>query len=839
MKDILTFPEISISIVNLNGEKYLKDCLDSIKKLNYPQDKLEIILVDNSSTDKSLNLVSSGYPQVKIIKNGKNMGFAYANNQAARAAKGEYVAFLNNDTRVDKDWLLELLRPIYRDKEVVASGSKVLSFDGEKIDFVGGMINFEGKGFQIDYGVPVEEDNYNKYAFLPFVNGGAMLVNRRVFLDVGGFDEDFFAYYEDVDFGWRLWVLGYKVIFSPKSIVYHHHHGTSEAISEDKLRFLKERNSIYSVFKNYDDENLPMAYSGTLSNIFNRVFTDIKFDYKKYYDLSDLVSKGLKAKDVIISDEPLSSLMAVRDFFDNLPKLIEKRRNIQSRRKRDDKAIFAHFKGQFLAVSPDPDYQKNQINILKSLGIYKIFEKGIKRNLLIISNEVVSSEMAGPAIRVFNFARVLSQYMNVTLAVPNKIDLPKEDFEIIQFRDDWQLRQIIERVDIILCVGMTFARYRSIKDSGKFLIIDIYDPYNLATLAEYETESMKKRLEIHKSIHEIFNEQLYYGDFFICASERQRDFWLGMLTALNRVNPYSYNQDPTLQKMISVVPFGLPSNRPMHTRNALKGVIENVNKNDFVIIWGGGIYNWFDPLTLIKAMEKVSKLRDDIKLFFMGIKHPNPEVKELQMINETINLAKKLKVYNKNVIFNFGWVDYNDRQNYLLDADAGIITHPNHIETRFSFRTRILDYLWTGLPIISTEGDYLSTLIEKNGLGIITRDGNVQDLVDAIIKLSQDKKFYDQCVKNIRNIVKEFTWEKICQPIVEFCRDPVSSACKYRETSDNLKNSGNNKNSYGDHLTDRKGIFYLSRRFFYHLFHSGPRKTTIFLSNYLREKSGK
>jgi len=834
MRDILTFPEISISIVNLNGEKYLKDCLDSIKKLNYPQDKLEIILVDNGSTDKSLNLVSSGYPQVKIIKNGKNMGFAYANNQAARAAKGEYVAFLNNDTRVDKDWLIELLRPIYMDKEVVASGSKVLSFDGEKIDFVGGMINFEGKGFQIDYGIPVEEDNYNKYAFLPFVNGGAMLVNRRVFLDVGGFDEDFFAYYEDVDFGWRLWVLGYKVIFSPKSIVYHHHHGTSEAISEDKLRFLKERNSIYSVFKNYDDENLSRAYSGTLSNIFNRVFTDIKFDYKKYYDLSDLVSKGLKAKDVIISDEPLSSLMAVRDFFDNLPKLIEKRRNIQSRRKRDDKAIFAHFKGQFLAVSPDPDYQKNQINILKSLGIYKIFEKGIKRTLLIISNEVVSSEMAGPAIRVFNFARVLSQYMNVTLAVPNKIDLPKEDFEIIQFRDDWQLRQIIERVDIILCIGMTFARYRSIKDSGKFLIIDIYDPYNLATLAEYETESMKKRLEIHKSIHEIFNEQFYYGDFFICASERQRDFWLGMLTALNRVNPYSYNQDPTLRKMIGVVPFGLPSNKPMHTRHALKGVIENIQKDDFVIIWGGGIYNWFDPLTLIKAMAKIADLRDDIKLFFMGIKHPNPEVKELQMINETINLAKKLKVYNKNVIFNFGWVDYNDRQNYFLEADAGIITHPNHIETRFSFRTRILDYLWTGLPIISTEGDYLSTLIDRDGLGIVTRDCNVQDLVDAIIKLSQDKKFYDQCVKNIRNIVKEFTWEKICQPIVDFCRDPVSSALKDRKNNNILNDNGDINLSGEKTKTSGKGSSYLMKRFFYHLFKSGPRQTSRFISNYLK-----
>jgi GT2 family glycosyltransferase len=834
MKDILTFPEISVSIVNLNGEKYLKECLESLNELNYPQDKLEIIIVDNGSTDSSLDIIRSDFPQVKIIENDRNTGFACANNQAAKIARGEYIAFLNNDTKVDKNWLIELLRPIYKNREIIASGSKVLSMDGKKIDFVGGMINFEGKGFQIDYGKPVEKDNHRKYRFLPFVNGGAMMIKRKVFIEAGGFDEDFFAYYEDVDLGWRLWVLGYKVVFSPKSIVYHHHHGTSRAISEDKLRFLKERNSIYSVFKNYDDENLSRVFSATLSSVFNRVFTDIKFDYKNYYDLSDLISKKIKKEKVAISDEPLSSLMAVKDFLDNLPVLIKKRKKIQAARKRDDKAIFSYFKGQFLAVSGDPDYQKNQINILKSLGIYKVFEKSIKRDLLIVSGEVVSDEMAGPAIRVLNFARILSQYMNVTLAVTNKINLPTEDFEIIQFRDDWQLKQLIEKTDIILCVGMTFAKYKSIKESGKYLIVDVYDPYNLATLPEYETESMDERLKIHKSIHEIFNEQFYYGDFFLCASERQRDFWLGMLAALGRINPYSYNQDPTLYKMIGVVPFGLPSNRPMHTRNVLKGVEGDIKKKDFVILWGGGIYNWFDPLTLIRAMAKIAQLRSDIKLFFMGIKHPNPEVKELQMVNETISLAKKLKVYDKNVFFNFGWVDYNERQNYLLEADAGIITHPNHIETRFSFRTRIMDYLWAGLPIISTEGDYLSTEIDRKGLGIITGDGNVQDLVDAIIKLKDDKVFYRQCIKNINNIAPDFTWERVCRPIIDFCRDPVTSSYKFKESSGRSGEVEGNNNSYKNYTKGRRSIFYLPGRLFHHLFHSGPRQTLRFVSNYIK-----
>ncbi|MEA2016435.1 MAG: glycosyltransferase [Actinomycetota bacterium] len=836
MRDILTFPDVSVSIVNLNGEEYLKECIGSLMELEYPEGKLEIILVDNGSTDRSLDLVRLNYPGVKIIENSSNIGFAAANNQAAEIAGGEYIAFLNNDTRVEKKWLIELLRPIYKDKEVVASGSKVLSADGKKIDFVGGMINFEGKGFQIDYGKKTKEIKDKGYSFLPFVNGGAMMINKKVFLDAGGFDEDFFAYYEDVDLGWRLWVLGYKVIFSPGSVVYHHHHGTSRAISEDKLRFLKERNSLYSVFKNYDDENLAKAFSGTLSGVFNRIFTDVKFDYKKYYDLTSLVSKQEKSGGVNISEEPLSSLMAVKDFFNNLPRLMEKRKKIQDSRKRDDKAVFSYFKGQFLSVSPDPDYQKTQMNLLKSLGIYGIFEKDIKRKLLIVSSEVISGEMAGPAIRVWNFAMVLSQYMEVILAVPNKTDLAGQNFRIVQFKDDGDLRELIKEVDIILSGGMTFAKYRSIKDSGKYLIMDIYDPYNLASLAEYSTEPIKKRLEIHELIHNIFNEQFYYGDFFICASERQRDFWLGMLAALNRVNPYSYNQDPTLKKMIDVVPFGLPAVKPIHNRDVLKNKVSGIDGNDFVIIWGGGIYNWFDPLTLIKAMSEIAERRDDIKLFFMGVRHPNPEVRELQLVNDTINLAKKLGVYEKNVFFNFGWVDYNDRQNYLLEADAGIITHPEHIETRFSYRTRILDYLWTGLPVISTRGDYLSDMVERRGLGITTADGDVQGVVNAIIKLADDKNFYNQCVENIGKIAGGYSWEKVCRPIVDFCRDPVVSSQKFKKGSGRTGEVEGNNNSYKNYTKSRRSAFYFPGRFFHHLFHSGPRQTAGYISNYLKHR---
>jgi GT2 family glycosyltransferase len=849
MEKIFQYPLISIIIVNLNGKDYLGTCLDSIKNLNYPEDRFEVTVVDNGSSDGSVQFLAGSYPGIKVIKNDFNKGFAVANNQGARVANGEYVAFLNNDTKVDVNWLIELVKPVYKDKETVCAGSKVLSMDGKTLDFVGGMVNFEGKGFQIDYSLDRQKDIYDDNTYLPFVNGGAMLVNRQVFLDAGGFDEDFFAYYEDVDFGWRLWVLGYRVVFAPKSIVYHVHHGTSKIFSEDKLRFLKERNALYSVFKNYDDENLAKVFSGTLASIYNRIFVDVKFDYKKYYDFTlkpvSAVQNGAATvlPSVSIDMEPLSSLMAVKSFFDELPKLREKRSKIQSGRKRDDKAVFAYFKGQFLSVSPDLQYQRNQIDILKSLGIYEIFEKQIKRTILIISSEIVSKDMAGPAIRVWNFAKILSEHMNVILAIPNENNMAEQVFRVVQYKDESSLKNLIGQSDILLCGGMTFSRFGCIGNSGKYIIMDIYDPYNLATLVEYKNEGMERQLDIYKSVHFFANEMLYFGDFFICASERQRDFWMGMLAALNRVNPYSYYQDPQMRKLIDVVPFGLPSNKPAHTRQVLKGVIKGIEKDDFVIIWGGGIYNWFDPLTLIRAMAKIKDVRKDIKLYFLGVKHPNPQVKELSLVTETVELARKLDVLDKNVFFNFGWIEYDQRQDYLLESDAGIITHPNHIETRFAFRTRILDYFWAGLPVISTSGDSLSELVEKEGLGVTVAAGDVDGLTDAIISLVDNKPFILDCRDKVATVSQDYTWEKICGPIIEFCKDPVFSAYRKKLKPDqiylgtdvlDLSQGSKNVDSLGQ--SSKKSKYHIFKRFFYHLFRSGPKKTLQFSSNYVREK---
>ncbi len=129
------------------------------------------------------------------------------------------------------------------------------------------------------------------------------------------------------------------------------------------------------------------------------------------------------------------------------------------------------------------------------------------------------------------------------------------------------------------------------------------------------------------------------------------------------------------------------------------------------------IYNWFDPLTLLHAVDKLRARVPEVRLFFLGMKHPNPHVPEMRMAVETRALADELGLTGTHVFFNEGWVEYDDRQNFLLEADVGVSTHLDHVETEFSFRTRILDYFWAGLPVVATGGDSLAELIEERWRG--------------------------------------------------------------------------------------------------------------------------
>ncbi|GAH89850.1 unnamed protein product, partial [marine sediment metagenome] len=258
--------------------------------------------------------------------------------------------------------------------------------------------------------------------------------------------------------------------------------------------------------------------------------------------------------------------------------------------------------------------------------------KKIQSKICIISYDVIGKKMAGPGIRFYEFAKVLSNYLDVTLLTPNKIDIGTEGFKTRQYKVNnyKSLQRCIENSDIILIQGHILYYFPFLKNFKGKIIVDLYNPFNLESLEMFKDSNMEERIRIDKNNLNILKLQLTIGDFFICASEKQRDYWIGMLNAVGRINPYSYDSDNTLRSLIDIVSSGIPSEPPVHSNLYIKDVVPDIKEEDFIILWGGGIWNWLDPITAIKALWEITRSRKDIKLVFMGIKHPDPKLPEMK-----------------------------------------------------------------------------------------------------------------------------------------------------------------------------------------------------------------
>src|SRR2546423_10826122 len=261
---VRVLPSVSIVIPNWNGAAHLPDCLDAVAELDYPAGLMEVIVVDNGSADDSRDLVEQGYPDVRLVALPRNEGFAAACNAGARESRSECLAFMNNDMRAEATWLRRLVEAYEPSEGYVCVAGVILNWDGSRLDFVEGTVNFHGLAWQEHFKKPVREELIHDGADLLFACGGSMLISREVYLDLGGFDAAYFAYYEDVDLGWRLWLAGYKVRLAGAARIFHRHHGSAAAMAKHVPAFLYERNALFTLFKNLSDENLPRVSAPSL-----------------------------------------------------------------------------------------------------------------------------------------------------------------------------------------------------------------------------------------------------------------------------------------------------------------------------------------------------------------------------------------------------------------------------------------------------------------------------------------------------------------------------------------------------------------------------------------------
>ena len=241
----------SIIIPNYNGKAFLKDCITSIEASGYPRASFEVVVVDNGSSDGSVDLIRKLSPGTRIISLECNTGFVNAINTGATAARSEFLVFLNNDMRVSSGWL-SAFATVISEKNADCVTGKILSWDGQHVDFVEGILLFDGHALQRKQGVPASAVSGDTVRRTFIACGGNMAIRRSLFLKLGGFDPSFFAYTEDVDFSWRLNASGGKIFFSPDAVVYHHHQGTSTGLGVYNRGFLYERNAFLNLYKNID-----------------------------------------------------------------------------------------------------------------------------------------------------------------------------------------------------------------------------------------------------------------------------------------------------------------------------------------------------------------------------------------------------------------------------------------------------------------------------------------------------------------------------------------------------------------------------------------------------------
>ena len=339
-------PAVSLVVVNWNGRDLLAECLPSLAALDYPAERTEAIVVDNGSHDGSVAWIGQAWPAVRVLANERNLGFAAACNRGAEAAAGELLAFVNSDVRLAPGWLRTLLDACAA-TGAAAAGSRILDWTGARIDFDGALMNFHGHGAQRRHGRPHRPD---PPAPPPhdalFACGAAMIVERARFLASGGFDSDYFAYFEDVDLGWRLWLEGARVVHVPAAVAFHRHHGSGMPAGE-RARLL-ERNALANVVKNYDDASLARVLPAALAL--------------------------LDARARLASPEAAAAARRARSDFPRAEPLWRDRRAaVQARRRRPDHEIVPLFGEPFRPSLLGRAYWHEQGRVVREFEVGRIF----------------------------------------------------------------------------------------------------------------------------------------------------------------------------------------------------------------------------------------------------------------------------------------------------------------------------------------------------------------------------------------------------------------------------------------------------------------------------------
>ena len=413
----------------------------------------------------------------------------------------------------------------------------------------------------------------------------------------------------------------------------------------------------------------------------------------------------------------------------------------------------------------------------------------MKKKVIIFSGLVnVDKNLVGTAVIYKKMADVfLSQNYEVVMVVPELSDLQSEKINF-QLYNEENNKKLINSASIIV-----FGAYPPVDpliyahEKRKLIITYLWSIAPIGSLEFKDFNDKNKQIKLHRYISASYNLSLLLSDKIFCRDEGAKKLILGSLISLGRVNLENYELDKSFSKLVEVAPFGINNLKPKKTKNLYRSIVSGINNKDFILLWNGGIWNWNDSETLIKAMEKLK--HENIKLVFQGFKHPGLGKKISDKAQQALKLASNLKLKDKNIFFLENWVPYKERANFLLEVDAGVVASPNIPEANLFLKTRIYDHLWVELPTILNDCEAFAPIIKAKNLGLVAKTGSIDSWVVNILALKNNKKIIKKIKENIKEYKKEIEWKNTLRPISNFVKKPEKLGDKTNKSNKLLQNN--------------------------------------------------
>ncbi len=398
-------------------------------------------------------------------------------------------------------------------------------------------------------------------------------------------------------------------------------------------------------------------------------------------------------------------------------------------------------------------------------------------SLLVISHDVVGQRMAGPGIRMWELARALAGVMPITLIAPRPIDLlPPAGLACGHYAwgDASSLMPYLATASAVLANGYVAAAHPELLDYHGRLIIDLYDPIAFENLELFRRQPPHQRQTLAERDVTLLRLLIERGDHFLCATERQRDLYIGALLAMGRITPDILDNDPLLQNLIMVVPFGVSDEPPQPSgQPALRGALDDLGPQHHIILWSGGLWDWMDPQTLARAMPAVLTAVPEARLVFLAGRHPGA-VDEMATPVVTRQLAADLGLLGRGIHFYDDWIPYERRADFLLEAAVMVSLHREHLETRYAaVRSRVLDHFWAGKASVLSAGDAAADLIIRHQAGEVVPIGDADAVAEALLRVLTNPERRLQQERNAAALGQSLRWTKVVQPLLAILNCPT------------------------------------------------------------------